>query len=146
MKNNKPKALSLIPAMFLFAALIGNSAYLSYKYSQFYYAGDFSAFINCADDCDSVMMSEYALLFGVPVPFYGLGFFLTLLVTFLLLLYSKNKTIRFLFEFMLISGCIAATIFLYILYFKLEMFCKFCTLSHICTGLLTAHYFFFLKK
>lgn len=146
--KKKISFLALAPALMLLLVLIINSAYLSYKYSQFYFYGDFAALINCSDDCDSVMMSEYALLFGIPVPIYGLSFFVALTVLFIGLFFTNiaKKLMRFLFDFSLLLGCIAASVFLYVLYFELEMFCKFCTLSHACTGLLTIYYFIFLRK
>lgn len=141
--NKKPNPLYIL-AFTLIAILIANSAYLSYKYSQFYYGGSLLSSFDCADDCDSVMMSQYALIFGVPVPFYGLLYFITIAVSFALLV--KAKIQRKVFDLFLVSGCAFALYCLYLLKFALQLSCKFCMLSHCCLFAFTALYFIYLRK
>lgn len=124
----------------LFIAMIGNASYLSYKYINFYYLGGFMS-ADCGDDCDSVMTSAYGLIFNIPTPVFGVLAFLTLLVLFILAHLKQSEKARKLFELALIVTCIGAAVFLYILYFKLEMFCKFCMLSHALTYALAIYYF-----
>ncbi len=150
-------------AYLLLGILILNSSYLSYKYLSFFYGGNMLASLDCADDCDSVMMSQYSMLFGIPVPVYGLVYFLALAAFFTLLtvykqdhplskiadLFISHDRYRLqqkLFEFMLIAGCLGASAFLYVLYGVLHMVCKFCLLSHISLFLFTLNYFFLLKR
>lgn len=151
-------------AYVLLSVLILNSVYLSYKYINFYYLGDMIQSFDCTDDCDSVMMSSYSLLFGIPVPVFGLIYFGALTLFFVLLTNYKSGSDNFianvsnkilgsdkfqlqqkLFEFLLLTGCLVAFWFLYILYGELKMFCKFCMLSHTCLFLFTFVYFFLLK-
>lgn len=151
-------------AYVLLSVLILNSIYLSYKYINFYYLGDMIQSFDCTDDCDSVMMSSYSLIFGIPVPIFGLLYFLALGLFFVLLTNYKSSNDNFiskiankilgadkfhlqqkLFEFLLLTGCLVAVWFLYILYGELQMFCKFCMLSHTCLFLFTFVYFFLLK-
>lgn len=137
-KLNKLKE-TLIPYLLL-VAMIGNSSYLSYKYIQFYYMGGYLT-LDCADDCDAVMTSSYALIAGIPTPTLGLVFFVVLMFSFLFLEYNK----RF-FQFLLVVGCLAACTYLYILYEVLEMSCKFCISSHIMLFAFTIYYLKFLRK
>lgn len=151
-------------AYVLLSVLILNSIYLSYKYINFYYLGDMIQSFDCTDDCDSVMMSSYSLIFGIPVPVFGLLYFGALTLFFVLLTNYKSDANNFvsnfankiigadkfhlqqkLFEFLLLTGCLVALWFLYILYGELNMFCKFCMLSHTCLFLFTFVYFFLLK-
>jgi len=151
-------------AYVLLAVLILNSLYLSYKYVNFYFLGDMVQSFDCTDDCDSVMMSSYSLLFGIPVPLYGSLYFIALTAFFTLLTNYKSQSDGFLvrlsntilgsdkfqlqqklFEFMLLTGCLVALWFLYILYGELRLFCKFCMLSHAGLFLFTFVYFFMLK-
>lgn len=151
-------------AYVLLVVLMLNSAYLSYKYINFYFFGDMVQSFDCTDDCDSVMMSSYSLLFGIPVPVFGLVYFGSLTAFFTLLTNYKSGAENFLtkladkiigvdkfklqqklFEFLLLTGCLVALWFLYVLYGELEMFCKFCMLSHTCLFLFTFVYFFLLK-
>ena len=151
-------------AYVLLSVLILNSLYLSYKYVNFYYLGDMVNSFDCTDDCDSVMMSSYSLIFGIPVPIFGLLYFIALTLFFVLLTNYKADSDNFvtkisnkiigsdkfqlqqkLFEFLLLTGCLVALWFLYILYGELKLFCKFCMLSHTGLFLFTFVYFFMLK-
>ena len=152
-------------AYVLLAVMIVNSLYLSYKYMNFYYGGSVLDSFDCADDCDSVMMSEYSMFFGIPVPIYGLLYFFAITAFFVLLTNYKTEGASWvcklsdllissdhysfqqkLFELMLVLGCSFAIWFLYILYFVLEMICKFCLLSHSALIVFTLIYFFLLKR
>lgn len=120
----KQRLFNSLPYFFL-VILIVNSAFLSYKYWNFYYGGGLLGVFDCQDDCDSVMMSKYARIFAVPVPIYGLLYF-----SILTYLYGKHSGSR-LFQAFLGLGLLAALSFVYILYFLLQMQCKFCLLSHL---------------
>lgn len=161
--NEQQKNSLYFLAYLLLGILILNSSYLSYKYLNFFYGGNMLASLDCADDCDSVMMSPYSMLFGVPVPVYGLVYFIALAAFFILLttykhdhllgkiaaIFINNDRYRLqqkLFELMLITGCLVASAFLGVLYGVLHMFCKFCLLSHISLFLFTINYFFLLKR
>lgn len=152
-------------AYVLLAVMIINSLYLSYKYLNFYYGGGVLNSFDCTDDCDSVMMSNYSMFMGIPVPVYGLFYFIAITAFFVLLTNYKaegdNWLIKFssilisadkygfqqkLFELLLLLGTGFALWFLYILYFVLEMVCKFCLLSHSSLILFTLIYFFLLKR
>jgi uncharacterized membrane protein len=61
-----------------------NSSFLSYKYCKFYFGNKLLTNFDCSDGCDSVMMSSYSLIFGLPVPLYGLVYFLGLTLIFIL--------------------------------------------------------------
>lgn len=135
----------ILPYIFL-TALITNASYLTYKYMNFYYWGGFMS-AGCTDDCDAVMTSSYGLLFGIPTPIFGLAGFILLFILFTVhnLKPAKAELTKKLFELVLLAACLGAAVFLYILYFELKMFCKFCTFSHICTYLLAAYYFTFTR-
>jgi uncharacterized membrane protein len=127
-------------AIFLLLVLIVNASYLSYKYINFYFLGGMLSTLDCADDCDAVMMSKYALLLGVPTPIYGLVYFLGL--AFLYFLRSKSPLFSKLFNYYLILGLLVASGFLYVLYFVLHMSCKFCLISHVTLFIFAVvHYF-----
>jgi uncharacterized membrane protein len=76
-EQQKKHEFPIIPFMLL-GVLIINSAVLAYKYINFYYFKDILADIHslaCTTDCDAVMLSKYALLFGIPTPIFGLASF-----------------------------------------------------------------------
>jgi uncharacterized membrane protein len=111
------------------------------------------------------MMSEYSIFFGIPVPVFGLLYFIATTAFFVILTQYNSPSASWLsrlsqflisndryhiqtriFEIFLIIGCITAAGFLYLLYFVLGMMCKFCLLSHSCLFLFTIIYFFLLKR
>ena len=77
LEKKQKKPLYLLQYLLLLVLLL-NSAFLSYKYIKFYYLGDMLKNSTCAQDCDAVMMSSYALMLGIPVPVFGFAYFLLL--------------------------------------------------------------------
>lgn len=120
----------------LLATMIINSSYLSYKYCKFYFGNKLLESFDCADGCDSVMMSSYSLIFGIPVPLYGLVYFLGL--TILFIMHTKKSLPKKIVSLYLAPGLGFAGYCLYVLYFVLQLNCKFCLLSHGCLILFTA--------
>ncbi len=146
---NKAKLLPYI----LFTGLIADASYLSSKYYDFYYRGGFLNSLGCTDDCDTVMMSPYALIFKIPVPFYGLAFYIATLAIYIWWHRTAKQSIMHsptdishvyatrALEAALVLGCLAALIFTYILYFQLHAICKFCLAAHGIFVVLSLFYF-----
>jgi uncharacterized membrane protein len=175
----KKHEFPIIPFMLL-GVLIINSAVLAYKYINFYYFKDILADIHslaCTTDCDAVMLSKYALLFGIPTPIFGLASFSLLCYMFSRIhfgvqhpdlkakidnestnnptssqdsnpeqLENELEKIQRVFETFLIFLILIAASYMYIMFFKLELVCKFCMLSHITLFLFAAYYFIYYKR
>ncbi|MFZ4084437.1 MAG: vitamin K epoxide reductase family protein [Vampirovibrionia bacterium] len=193
-EQQKKHEFPIIPFMLL-GVLIINSAVLAYKYINFYYFKDILADIHslaCTTDCDAVMLSKYALLFGIPTPIFGLASFSLLCYMFsrihfgtqhpdlktkinnenadnndrsvlkvdedheddenaeigvsLHALESELEKIQRVFETFLILLVLIALSYMYIMFFTLELVCKFCMLSHITLFLFAAYYFIYYKR
>ena len=132
-----------ISAYSLLVLLLVNASYLSYKYVNFYWGGNFLENLECTDGCDAVMMSKYALIFGIPVPLYGVAYFLVLAAAFWS--FTQGKLQKIMLEALIIIGLAAATVFVFILYTQLQLVCKFCMFSHICTLAFALNYFFGIR-
>jgi uncharacterized membrane protein len=164
LNRNQVNAMYLI-SYFLLSVMIINSTYLSYKYLNYFYGPADLASFDCSDGCDTVMMSNYSMIFGIPVPVYGLLFFILITVLFVTLTKfndpsaswlehlsklesstSSYKVQKQIFELLLILGCLAAIVFIYLLYFVIGSICKFCLLSHIFLFLFTIIYFVILRR
>lgn len=170
-EQQKNQSFPIVPFMLL-GVLIINSAVLAYKYINFYYFKDILADIHslaCTTDCDAVMLSKYALLFGIPTPVYGLVSFSLLCYMYSRLYFGKlhpdldstgdldekakeNEKaeaelikIQRVFESFLIFLVLMAAYYMYIMFFQLELLCKFCMLSHVTLFLFTAYYFIYHK-
>lgn len=164
----------VIPFMLL-GILIINSAVLAYKYINFYYFKDILADIHslaCTTDCDAVMLSKYAVMFGIPTPVYGLVSFSLLCYMFSRLHFKEKhpdvleittntltegtaarpeadkelEKIRRVFETFLIFLILMALSYMYIMFFKLELVCRFCMLSHVTLFLFSAYYFGYYRR
>jgi uncharacterized membrane protein len=178
-EQQKKHEFPIIPFMLL-GVLIINSAVLAYKYINFYYFKDILADIHslaCTTDCDAVMLSKYALLFGIPTPIFGLASFSLLCYMFSRIhfgtqhpdlktkinnenadnpessqdgnteqLENELEKIQRVFETFLIFLVLVAASYMYIMFFKLELVCKFCMLSHITLFLFAAYYFIYYKR
>jgi uncharacterized membrane protein len=178
-EQQKKHEFPIIPFMLL-GVLIINSAVLAYKYINFYYFKDILADIHslaCTTDCDAVMLSKYALLFGIPTPIFGLASFSLLCYMFSRIhfgtqhpdlktkidnkntdnpessqdsdteqLESEVEKIQRVFETFLILLVLIALSYMYIMFFTLELVCKFCMLSHITLFLFAAYYFIYYKR
>ncbi len=150
--------LKLLPYI-LFAGLIADAGYLSSKYYDFYYRGGFLESLGCTSGCDTVMMSPQALILKIPVPFYGLAFYLLTLTAYIYWhrshcepkakqsspsVIAKQSTV--ILESLLTLGCAAALVFIYVLYFQIHASCKFCLAAHGMFFILTAIYFLLIKS
>jgi uncharacterized membrane protein len=159
-EQQKKHEFPIIPFMLL-GVLIINSAVLAYKYINFYYFKDILADIHslaCTTDCDAVMLSKYALLFGIPTPIFGLASFSLLCYMFSRIHFGNEhpdlktkidnelEKIQRVFETFLIFLILIALSYMYIMFFKLELVCKFCMLSHVTLFLFAAYYFVYYKR
>ena len=126
----------------LFLALLVDAGYLSWKYYDFYYRAGFLNSLGCSDDCDSVMMSPYALLFGFPLPFYGFVFYLLCLALYVGYHVQPSKILfRTLLDLSLILGSLVSFFLIYLLYFQVHALCKFCLGAHLTFFALSILYF-----
>ena len=76
----------LIPALAL--AGLGVAAYLAYVETSLA-----SAVCGPVGDCNAVQQSEYARLFGIPIAFYGLAGYVTILVLWLVQRLTKRSLV-----------------------------------------------------
>lgn len=134
---SKPTKLKLIPFL-LYSILFADVAYLAKKYYDFYYGGGMLNTVGCAEGCDEVMLSNYALLFKIPIPFWGLAFYVLCFLVYLL--QKRFSALSRIYLFLLSLGCVAALTFIYIMYFDIEATCKYCLVAHLSFFALTADY------
>ncbi len=97
--------------------------------------------------CDLVTSSSYSVVFGIPVPYLGLLYYLVLFIGSLLILENKhiNKIIQLLF---ILSGIgfLGSLYFTYIQAFVLNAWCLYCIFSTITTTLFFALTTYIKKK
>lgn len=77
-------------------------------------------------DCGKVLQSSYANIFGIPLPFLGVMYFIFLLVIF------KTKY----FKYMTIFGLLFSLYLFFIQIYILHAICIYCTLSGVINLLL----------
>lgn len=83
-----------------------------------------------AHGCETVLTSQYASVFGIPIALIGAGFYLTVLV--LLGLYMQNKTSQRVLSLLMvisIGSLIISAILVYLQAEVLHAFCQYCLTS-----------------
>lgn len=79
-------------------------------------------------NCELVLTSKYAVLFGIPVALIGSLYYLLLLATLLLLLQEKRKTLLLLALLFTCVAMIISILLVGIQAFVLHAFCQYCLL------------------
>lgn len=87
------------------------------------------------ETCDLVTNSAYGTIFGVPVSFAGVGYYLFVFIAALYYLDTRNRLALFVVKYLPIAGLLAALWFTYLQVFVLNAFCFYCLIS---AGLSTA--------
>ena len=75
-----------------------------------------------ARGCETVLTSQFSVIFGVPIALFGSLFFLTLII--LLLLGKSNY-----FKLLILAGVVVSIILFCIQAFILHAFCQYCLIS-----------------
>jgi len=124
-----------IPILFLVGGFIGfiDSAYLSVLHYK-------NVIPPCSilRECETVLTSQYATIFGVPNALLGVFYYLVVVV--LSVLYFDTKQVKYLITAMgaIILGFIFTLWFLYLQAFVIKAFCEYCLLSAGVTATLFA--------
>ncbi len=131
MQNIKDKLLLIIVA--LGAIGLVDALYLSYaRYAH--------VSVPCSitnGGCSIVAASPYAVMFGVPLAYLGVLFYLGILLLSILLVFgSKIKYLKELLLLLTIFGAIDSLYFLYLQGFVIKAFCIYCIISAVITFLL----------
>jgi uncharacterized membrane protein len=81
-----------------------------------------------AGGCDQVLNSPYAAVFGIPVAWFGLAFYLTTAGCALFALFGFEQALRL--SFLLASLALAFSVYLlYLQAMVIQAFCDYCLLS-----------------
>lgn len=79
--------------------------------------------------CESVLTSQYAQIFGIPVSLLGALFYLVLLILLFIYLDTKKEMFLRLHSIISVVGFLASIGFMYIMIFVIKAFCPYCVVS-----------------
>lgn len=79
--------------------------------------------------CETVLTSQYSVIFGIPLSLLGSLFYLSVIVLGLLILTNYKKIFLQLFYAQAITGFIISLILLGLQAFTIKQFCQYCLLS-----------------
>lgn len=79
--------------------------------------------------CETVLTSEFSVIFGIPLSLLGSLFYLSVIVLGLLILTNYKKIFLQLFYAQAITGFIISLILLGLQAFTIKQFCQYCLLS-----------------
>ena len=87
------------------------------------------------DTCDVVNKSIYSTLFGIPLGFFGIFYFIATLY-FASKIYHKKKLKENIDNLIIwtVAGLIPVAYLIYVEAFKILTFCSLCTVIHLITG------------
>lgn len=90
-----------------------------------------NAFPSCiiTHGCETVLISRYSVLYGVPISLLGSLFFLTVMLFSLAILMSKRKIFAHGLFLTAFSGLFVSAVLFFIQLFILKAFCQYCLLS-----------------
>ncbi len=132
--------------LFLGFSLLGllDTIYLSYTR----YMHIDKMFCNGLSGCGIVESSPYAVMFGVPLAYLGLLFYMVMFIISLLLIYKVSiPRLRDVVLAMTIFGALDSIYFIYLQAFVIKAFCFYCIISAIITFCLaTLAIFMWLKR
>lgn len=89
-----------------------------------------------AGGCETVLTSQYSMLFGIPISLIGVVYYITVLA--LLLVWIQTKRVKWLTLLVVLTGAgLAVAIYLvYLQAFVLHAFCQYCLTSELIDFLL----------
>lgn len=92
-------------------------------------------------NCETVLTSQYASLFGIPIALFGSLFYIGVIVLCLLILTNYKKLFLNAFYLLVGSGFVVSLILIYIQAYLLNAFCQYCLAAEaISTGLVALAY------
>jgi len=87
--------------------------------------------------CEKVLTSAFSMLGPIPLALFGVIFYLTVILTCLLILIEGRKELVKFFHFTVLVGFLFSVVLFFIQFGDLQSFCQYCLLSEvISTGLL----------
>jgi uncharacterized membrane protein len=131
---------SLFFSIFSFVGLL-DSVYLTAKHFT-------GAPVPCTlfGNCDKVLTSSYSVIFGVPVPLWGIIYYFIFLVA-TVAYYDSGKTIFLKYlSYLSIIGLAASAYFVFVQLFLVKSICEFCMFSAATSTLLFISGMIYLSK
>jgi uncharacterized membrane protein len=87
--------------------------------------------------CEKVLTSPYSMIGPFPLALFGVLFYLTVILTCLLILIEGKKKLLKFFHFVVLVGFLFSVVLFFIQFWIIKSFCQYCLLSEvIATGLL----------
>jgi uncharacterized membrane protein len=83
------------------------------------------------DGCDVVLLSKYSEIFGVPLEFFGLAFYLSIFLLSIMYLDKGSQLVSRLIYLISIPAFFFTLYLLYLQTFVIEAFCVYCLFSAV---------------
>jgi len=92
--------------------------------------------ISTLDGCNIVAQSEYSRLLGIPLAFYGLAFYVGVLVLAAVALFVRHRALMHVLVFVGGLGFLVSLYFLYLQIFQINALCIYCLASFVLSTLI----------
>jgi|SRR3989344_1691067 len=100
-------------------------------------------------NCETVLNSKYSVFLGLPISLFGLVFYFSLLILFLVFFHTEKKIILKTAFTIALAGLLISIYFTYLQFFVLYAYCVYCLFSAANTAVIffiTARLLVFAKK
>jgi uncharacterized membrane protein len=125
-------------ALIIAGASIGllDASYLSYQHKTTPPAGDMSVLCVVGEpgSCNAVLQSQYAVVLGIPLAYIGVLYYLTILVTAIILFRTRAVRAWYVLQTVLAVGFLASAYFVYLQLFVIYSICLYCMISAVMTA------------
>jgi len=142
LNKNSSQIPKWIPILFLVGGSIGfiDSAYLSVLHYK-------NVILPCSlGECETVLTSQYAAIFGVPNALLGVFYYLAVIIFSVLYMDTKRPKYILAAMAMIMVGSVFTLWFIYLQAFVIKAFCEYCLWSAGVTAVLFAALFGFVVK
>lgn len=103
-----------------------DTTYLTAKH----YSGQ-TVYCPVGKSCDTVLSSEYSVVYGIPIALFGLIFYLTVLVLSVFYLQTNKKLFLKISFILIFFGFLFSVWLSYLQFFVIKAICTYCLLSAI---------------
>ena len=131
----KPSAIHYISYTLLIASFVG---FLDATYLTILHYQNVIPPCTITNGCETVLTSKFATIGALPVSLFGAGFYLTVLVLFLVFKETKDKLILWILVGFANAGFVVSLVLLGIQFGILRTACQYCLLSEISSAVIFA--------
>lgn len=135
-EKNASETFPKLNKLILYSLILGFLGFMVATYLTILHFNNALPPCSLTSNCELVLTSKYASVFGVPVALLGSLFYLGIIVLCLLIITNYKRVFLNTFYLFVASGFVVSLILIYIQAYLIHAYCQYCLISEaISTGL-----------